>query len=71
MAIVLTTPQATLLGELQAAGDAGVFKSTGYTPAQVLIRLGLARWVRKFNNGTSGCLVITEKGLKFRRGEKV
>lgn len=69
MVVKLTKPQSVLLGELQAAGNSGVFKSTAYTPAESLVTMGYAKWGNKFNNGTSGRLLITDKGLKFRRGE--
>lgn len=69
MSVKLTLPQAVLLGTLQAAGNHGVFKSTTYTPAENLVAMGFARWAAKFNNGTSGRLVITDKGIKFRNGE--
>ncbi len=68
MTVRLTLPQATLLGELQAAGTRGLFKSTSYTPADILVTVGYARWARKFDNGRSGCLVITQKGQDFRAG---
>lgn len=69
MSIKLTLPQATLLGELAASGKQGVFKATAYTPAEHLVSMGFAKWAKRFNNGRTGCLVITEKGAAFRRGE--
>lgn len=69
MSIKLTTPQAGLLHELEDAGKKGVFKSTAYGPATILVSLGYASWVRKYNNGQTGTLVITDRGLAFRRGE--
>lgn len=68
MTIRLSQPQATLLTELHSAGSRGVFKSTGYTPAENLVTGGYARWTRKFDNGRSGCLVITAKGIEFKEG---
>lgn len=68
MTVRITAPQAELLAQLHAAGSKGVFKSTAYTPADILVTVGYARWARKFDNGRSGCLVITQKGQDFRAG---
>lgn len=71
MTIRLTQPQASLLADLQSAGSRGIFKSCSYTPADILVTVGYARWARKFDNGRSGCLVITAKGTAFREGAAV
>ncbi|NSZ63463.1 hypothetical protein G6L16_008935 [Agrobacterium tumefaciens] len=68
MTIRLSQPQATLLTELRSAGSKGVFKSTAYSPADNLVTIGYARWLRKYDNGRSGCLVITQKGVEFKEG---
>ncbi len=68
MTIRLSQPQATLLTEIHSAGSKGVFKSTAYSPAENLVSMGYARWTRKFDNGRSGCLVITAKGIEFKEG---
>lgn len=68
MTIRLSSPQAVLLSELMSAGDRGVFKSTGYGPASMLITLGFAKWLRKYDNGRSGTLVITKAGIEFKQG---
>jgi hypothetical protein len=64
MTMRLTKPQAELLRKLAEAGDRGVFKSTNYTPAEMLISDGMARWAQKYHGGT-GKLVITAKGREF------
>jgi len=69
MSIKLTAPQAALLHELEEDCQRGVFKSTGYGPATMLVSLGYASWARKYNNGQTGTLVITERGQSFRKGE--
>lgn len=68
MTVRITQPQAQLLANLHAAGPTGVFKPTSYTPADILVTLGYAKWMRKFDNGRCGCLVITQKGIDFRLG---
>jgi hypothetical protein len=68
MTIRLSQPQAVLLTELRSAGSKGVFKSTAYSPADHLVAMGYAKWSRKFDNGRSGCLVITPKGVAFKEG---
>jgi hypothetical protein len=65
MTVRLTKPQGVLLAELNSAGTKGLFKSTTYTPADILVTVGYARWTRKFDNGRSGNLVITAKGEEF------
>ena len=69
MSVRLTAPQAELLNDLYAAGERGVFKSTGYSPASNLITLGYAKWVQRYDNGRSGKLVITAAGIKFKTGD--
>lgn len=62
----ITKPQAALLQELRAAADKGVFKDQKYTPAEMLVQDGLAKWAQKYHGGT-GKLVITEAGRQFGR----
>jgi hypothetical protein len=69
MTVKLTMPQANLLSEIQLKGDKGVIKSMAYTPANVLVSSGFATWARRYNNGATGLLVITERGKAFKRGE--
>jgi hypothetical protein len=68
MTIRLSAPQASLLRDIYKAGQSGVFKSTSYGPASMLITVGYAKWVRKFDNGRLGTLVITQKGADFSEG---
>lgn len=67
MTVKITKPQATLLSELVAAGPQGVFKATNHTPAEMLVRDGLAKWQQKYFGGT-GKLVATQAGIDFLRG---
>jgi hypothetical protein len=69
MSVKLTAPQAALLQALGAAGKTGVIKSTSYGPADALVSYGYALWLRKYSNGKTGQLAITERGSAFRRGE--
>ncbi|WP_425962677.1 hypothetical protein [Rhizobium nepotum] len=68
MTIRLSAPQASLLRDIYKAGSRGVFKSTSYTPADILVANAYAKWARKFDNGRSGTLVITKRGIDFSEG---
>ncbi|AEG53137.1 hypothetical protein [Sinorhizobium meliloti] len=68
MSIKLSMPQRALLDELKRAGEKGVFKSVSYGPASVLVSVGHAKWARKFDNGNTGTLVITPRGINFLNG---
>lgn len=64
MSLKITRPQSALLQQLRVAGDRGVFKAQNYTPAEMLVRDGLAKWEAKYFGGT-GKLVITSAGRQF------
>lgn len=68
MSVKLSMPQAELLSSAFKAGEKGVLKPTGFTPAVSLVTMGFARWARKYNNGREGQLVITDKGVRFKEG---
>ncbi|QXV73571.1 hypothetical protein [Rhizobium phage RHph_X2_30] len=68
MSVKLSMPQRALLDDLKRSGERGVLKSTSYGPASVLVSVGHAKWARKYNNGATGTLVITERGINFLNG---